>query len=383
MTAQASRSPQPVDFPALAVEGVQGLTPYQPGKPIDELKRELGIETVVKLASNENPLGPGERALAAMRAACAEVHRYPDPNGFDLKAGLSRHLDVGAERLVLGNGSNDLLDLLARVFLGPGRSAVFSEHAFAVYRLVTRACGAEGRAAPALGAESGMPRGHDLEAMRARIDATTRVVFVANPNNPTGTWVEPAELEAFIADLPAEVVVVVDEAYVEYARDPGQPTALDWLERFPNLVVTRTFSKIHGLAGVRIGYAVAHPAIADLMNRVRHPFNANRVGQAGALAALEDADYVAESRRMNLAERDRLEAALDRLGLAHLPSATNFVTAEVGEDAGGIYQRLLERGFIARPLVGDGLPRHLRISVGTPAENAGLIAALEAVLEAR
>ena len=369
------------DFTELAVPGVRQLTPYKPGKPISELQRELGISEAHKLASNENPLGPSPAAVEAMKDVLAGLNRYPDAGGFELKTALSEQLGVERDQLTLGNGSNDVLDLLGRVFLGPGRAAVYSRHAFAVYALTTQACGAEARVAEPTGPDSGMPYGHDLDAMQALIDERTRLVFIANPNNPTGTWLKRDALEAFLEAVPEDVVVVLDEAYAEYVEDPEYPDGVAWIERFPNLVVCRTFSKIHGLAGARVGYAVSHPQVADLLNRVRHPFNVGTLGQAGALAALRDQGHVRRSRELNAAGRAELEEGLANLGLPTLPSATNFVTAEVGEQAASIYQRLLERGYIVRPLEGDGLPHHLRISVGTETENRGLLAALGEVLE--
>ncbi|NJD08809.1 MAG: histidinol-phosphate transaminase, partial [Methylococcaceae bacterium] len=276
----------------MAVAGVQGLTPYQPGKPISELERELGISNIVKLASNENPLGPSPKALAAISGLLGELHLYPDGGGFELKAALARHLNVGADQITLGNGSNDVLDLVGRAFLGPGTAAVFSAHAFAVYPIVTQACGAELRVAKAHDGGEGPAYGHDLKAMAKLIDEPVRVVFVANPNNPTGTYLRRDELRAFLAAVPPQVVVVVDEAYFEYVDFPDYPDCLQWLKDFPNLIVTRTFSKAYGLAGLRVGYAVSSPALADLLNRVRQPFNVNTLALAAATAALGDREHL-------------------------------------------------------------------------------------------
>ncbi|MCA1805758.1 MAG: histidinol-phosphate transaminase, partial [Xanthomonadaceae bacterium] len=269
-------------FLALATPGVRGLHPYQPGKPLSELEREYGVRDAVKLASNENPLGPSPKALAAARAALADMARYPDGNSFELKQALARRHGVSTAAITLGNGSNDVLELIARGFLGPALAAVYSEHAFAVYPIVTQAIGAQHRVAPA------RDFGHDLEAMAARVDERARVLFIANPNNPTGTWLPASQLEAFLATLPECLIVVLDEAYCEYVGESDYPDSTAWIERFPNLVVTRTFSKAFGLAGLRIGYAVSHPQVADVLNRVRQPFNVNLAAQAAALAALDD-----------------------------------------------------------------------------------------------
>ncbi|MFV8835214.1 histidinol-phosphate transaminase [Aquisalimonas sp.] len=369
-------------FHQLAVPGVQTLHPYEPGKPMDELQREYGLTDIIKLASNENPRGPGEKALAAAREAMADAHRYPDGNGFRLKQALARHHGVASETITLGNGSNDVLALVASTFLGPGREAVFSEHAFAVYPIVTSAAGATACVAPALGSDAGMPCGHDLDAMRARVTDDTRVVFVANPNNPTGTWLGRRELKAFIQSMPDHVIVVVDEAYCEYSDSPQQPDATEWLSAFPNLVVTRTFSKVHGLAGFRVGYSMAHPAVAELFNRVRQPFNVSTSAQAAAEAALSDTDYVRESVTMNNEQREWLRGELQQLDLDVLPSAANFLCVRVG-DAGAVYEGLLRAGVIVRPVAGYGLPEWIRVTVGLPDENRRFLDALTGLMGRR
>ena len=366
-------------FEQLAVEGVRSLQPYEPGKPMEELQREYGLTDIIKLASNENPRGPGERALAAAREAAATMHRYPDGNGFRLKHAIAAHHGVAPEAITLGNGSNDVLALVAQVFLGPGREAVFSEHAFAVYPIVTMAAGARARIAPALGDDSAMPRGHDLEAMHALVGDDTRVVFVANPNNPTGTWVERDALKVFLQSLPEHVIVVVDEAYCEYAEDTRMPDATQWLSAFPNLVVTRTFSKIHGLSGLRAGYSLCHPAVADLFNRVRQPFNMNSCAQAAAEAALADTDYVRESVALNNSQRQWLRSELEGLGLEVLPSAANFLCVRVG-DAAAVNEGLLRAGVIVRPVAGYGLPEWIRVTIGLPEENQRFVQALRNTL---
>ena len=364
------------DFLALAVPGVQKLSPYVPGKPVETLARELGLDPagIVKLASNENPLGPSPRALEAIRAALGEITRYPDGSGFALKAKLAERFGLRSEQITLGNGSNDILDLVARAWLAPGRNAVFSQYAFAVYPISTQAVGAEGRVVPA------RDYGHDLEAMLAAIDDNTRVVFIANPNNPTGTWFGPAALEAFLDRVPADVLVVLDEAYIEFTEPGELPNGLDYVARYPNLLVSRTLCKAYGLAGLRVGYAVSSAQIADVLNRVRQPFNVNSLALVAACAALDDAEYLAEGRRVNAAGMAQLEAGLAALDLAWIPSKGNFLAVDFGTDAAPINQGLLERGVIVRPVAGYGMPTFLRVSIGTEAENARFLAALAEVL---
>lgn len=367
-------------YAMLAVPGVQRLKPYQPGKPVSELERELGISNIVKLASNENPLGPSERAMAAVRAELSESTRYPDASGFELKAALAARHGVDPGCITLGNGSNDVLVMLAEAFLHESREAVYSQYAFAVYAIAVQTVGATARIAPARPADAdAQPLGHDLGAMRELVTERTRLVFIANPNNPTGTWLSAGELRAFVADVPADTLVVVDQAYAEYLREPDYADCIDWLDEFPNLVVTRTFSKAYGLAALRVGYAVSAPGIADILNRVRQPFNVNSLALVAAQAALEDSDYLARSVAMNNSELRRLEEASDAMGLSYVPSVGNFVLVDMGEDAQPVFQALLHEGVIVRPVANYGLPEHLRISVGTPDENSRLLAALAKV----
>jgi histidinol-phosphate aminotransferase len=370
---------QPIpNFCDLAAPGVQVLQPYQPGKPIAELEREYGVRDIVKLASNENPLGPSLRGMAAAQRTLAELHRYPDGNGFELKAALARHHNIDPAWITLGSGSNDCLDMVARAFLCPGREGLFAEHAFAVYPIATLSAGAIPVAAPAQPAASPMPYGHDLAAMAERIGPQTAVVFIANPNNPTGTWLERAQLEAFLARVPPHVIVVLDEAYVEFAVDaPGYPDGTQWLAQMRNLVVTRTFSKAYGLAGLRVGYSLSHPQVAELLNRVRHPFNVNSVAQAAAAAALADTAHLHASVELNRTELARLVQGCVQLELAVLPSAGNFLCVEVGGRAAEVYEGLLRRGVIVRPVAGYNLPRHLRVSVGRAHENERFLAGLQ------
>jgi len=352
---------------------IKSIAPYQPGKPISELAREMGLEEsrIVKLASNENPLGVSPLAQAAIRAVLDDLSRYPDGNGFELKRALERRYGVSAERIILGNGSNDVLDLAARAFLTPGDEALYSQHAFAVYPLAVQAIGARGIEVPA------RDYGHDLDAMTRAVTKKTRVVFIANPNNPTGTMLAASALEAFIAALPGHVLVVLDEAYNEYLPHEVRTDTIAWLRRFPNLVITRTMSKVYGLAGLRIGYSFASPEVADLMNRVRAPFNVNSVALAAAAAALEDTDFVRKSFEVNLSGMKQLTAGLTALGLEFIPSYANFVTFRVAK-AAEVFRRLLESGVIVRPIASYGMPEHLRVSIGLESENARFLESLKA-----
>ena len=349
---------------------VRKISPYVPGKPITELAREMGlpVESIVKLASNENPLGMSPKARAAVEKAVAGLERYPDQ--FELIAALAERLGVAQNQIVLGNGSNDVLDLAARVFLAPGRSSVFSQHAFAVYPLATLSAGAECIVAPA------KHYGHDLDAMRAALRPDTRLAWIANPNNPTGNFLPYADIHAFLKAVPADVAVVLDEAYNEYLPPAERADTVAWLREFPNLIITRTFSKIYGLAGLRVGFAVASPELADLMNRVRQPFNVNNLALAAACAALDDHLFIAESYQLNRRGMEQIVAGLKRLGLEHIPSHGNFVTFAVNDGA-AVNQKLLRQGVIVRPIGGYGLPNHLRVTIGLETENARFLEALE------
>ncbi len=355
---------------------IRAIAPYQPGKPISELAREMGLpeESIVKLASNENPRGASPKAIAAMRIAIGETGRYPDGNGFALKDALSKRCGLAPDRIVLGNGSNDVLEMAARAFLAPGTSAVYSEHAFVVYPLATQAVGATGIAVPA------RDFGHDLEAMAKAVRGDTRVVFVANPNNPTGTWLGPKAVRSFLEKIPVDVLVVLDEAYNEYL-DPGDRSdAIRWSDEFPNLVVSRTFSKAYGLAGLRVGYGFSHPQVVDLMNRVRQPFNVSDIAQAAATAALFDDEFVEQSTLLNKHGMKTLTEGFLRLGLSWIPSRGNFVCVKVGKGA-EVFQRLLKQGVIVRPIAAYGMPEYLRVSIGTESENARFLSALATVLK--
>ncbi len=366
-----------IDPCELSPSYVRSIAPYQPGKPISELAREMGLaeRSIVKLASNENPRGIGPRTRAAIEAALSDIARYPDGNGYELKQALARRYQVDMGSIVLGNGSNDVLELVAAAFLGPGRAAVMAQHCFAVYPLATQARGARSIVAPA------KDYGHDLEAMTKAIDDETYVVWLANPNNPTGTYAKPDALEAFLRRVPERVLVVLDEAYNEYLPADLRADSVRWLKRHPNLVLTRTFSKAYGLAGLRVGYALAHASVADVMNRVRQPFNVNSLALAAAAAALDDMEFVAKSYAENLQGMKQLEQGARSLGLEYIPSFGNFLTIRVGK-APEVYRRLLRRGVIVRP-VGGGyqLPEHLRVTIGTAQENEKFLAALAASLK--
>lgn len=363
------------DFIALARSGVQQLSPYQPGKPIEELQRELGLSNIVKLASNENPLGPSDSALKAINDCAAGITRYPDGNGFELKRALAERLSVDAEQITLGNGSNDVLDLLAQTFLGSNTSAVYSDHAFIVYQLAIMASGAKGIAVRA------SDWGHDLAAMEKAIGSDTRMVFIANPNNPTGTYLALTEVKAFLEKVSEDIIVVLDEAYVEYLDEQHSQDSIRLLDHYKNLVITRTFSKAFGLAGLRIGYSVSNPDIANLLNRVRAPFNVNSMALAAATAVLQHEDYLQRSREVNRQGMAQLEASFKKLELPFIPSKGNFISVELPVDAMQVYQDLLQQGVIVRPVGVYAMPDHLRVSIGLQEENEILINALAKVLD--
>jgi histidinol-phosphate aminotransferase len=368
------------DTPLSPTAAVEKLQPYIPGKPISELEREYGITSSIKMASNENPLGPGPQALAAIAASAAELGLYPDGNGFELKSVLAAKHGCSIDAITLGNGSNDVLVMIAETFLDHRTEAVYSQYGFAVYPIAVQACGAMARIAPALPAASGMPFGHDLDAMAALVNANTRVVFIANPNNPTGSWLARDGLHSFIARLPATTLVVVDEAYIEYVTAADHADASLWLGEFPNLIVTRTFSKAFGLAGLRVGYGLSSPAIANLLNRVRQPFNVNSIALAAAAAAARDTAHLRRSIELNQAGLTQLHQGLRALGLAAYASRGNFVLFDCGRLAQGVYQAMLRQGVIVRPVGNYGLPNHLRVTVGTPEQNQRMLRALQSTL---
>jgi histidinol-phosphate aminotransferase len=360
----------------LTAPGVNGLVPYTPGKPIEELERELGLPQIIKLASNENPLGPSKKALAAIESALPKLTLYPDGNGYNLKQALAGKFKLDSSQITLGNGSNELLELVARAFLTPGLEAVFSQHAFAVYPIVTQAVGATAVVVPALNF------GNDLNAISDRISDKTRLVFIANPNNPTGTLLAQADLSRFISALPAHCLCVLDEAYYEYvSAKKDEINSISWLSQYPNLIITRTFSKAYGLAGLRVGYSFSSPEIADILNRVRQPFNNNSLALAAAEAALADEDYLTESVAVNARGMQQLTDGFKYLGLQWIPSAGNFVSVNLQRSGLPIYESLLRKGVIVRPVANYEMPNHLRISIGTKAENSYFLKALAEVLD--
>jgi histidinol-phosphate aminotransferase len=362
-----------LDLRELAVAGVRGIIPYPPGKPIAELEREYGVRNAIKLASNENPLGPSPKALAALAALLPDLARYPDGGGFALKAALCDALGVAATQITLGNGSSDILEFAARVFVNPGDEVIFSAHAFAIYPVVTQAVGGRAVITPA------RDWGNDLDAMLRAVGERTRLVFIANPNNPTGTWLTQQALRGFLAALPARVIVLLDEAYFEYVGERDYANGIDLLKSHPNLIVARTFSKVYGLAGLRVGYGFMDPAIADLLNRLRQPFNVNSLALAAATAALGDAEHLQRARAVNASGMRQLVAGFKALQLEYIPSVGNFICVNVGQ-AAAVYEKLLREGVIVRPVANYGMPEYLRVTVGLEQENRRFLDALQKVL---
>jgi histidinol-phosphate aminotransferase len=365
----------------LAVAGVQSLIPYKGGKPIEELERELGLSHIVKLASNENPIGIGQKALDAIQKASADLALYPDGNGYRLKQALATKYALDASQITLGNGSNEILELLARAFLTPEHEVIFSQHAFAVYPIVTQAVGAKAVVVPAVN------YGHDLNAMLASVTDKTRVVFIANPNNPTGTLLSQADVERFIAALPDTVICVLDEAYFEFVSGVALADAtteainsIDWLKSYPNLIITRTFSKAYGLAGLRVGYGLSSPQMADILNRARQPFNNNALALAAAEAALTDTEHLQQTLLVNSQGMQQLTDGFKALGLEWIPSAGNFVSVDLKQPGQPIYDALLHKGVIVRSVGNYEMPNHLRISIGTQVENQTFLNALKDIL---
>jgi len=362
------------DYIELANLGVQKLQPYLAGKPVSELERELGITNIVKLASNENPLGLSEKVKLAIEKEYTDGCRYPDANGHYLKAALSEKLDVNPSQITLGNGSNDVLEMIAKVYLQPHHEVIFAQHAFCVYPIVSQAIGATLIEVPA------KEWGNDLDAMLAAITDKTKMIFIANPNNPTGTWLGESELKAFIQKVPANIIVVMDEAYTEYVTDGSIPNTIEWLCEFDNLVVTRTYSKAYGLASLRLGYAVSSEVICGLLNRVRQPFNVNSFALAAGIAALEDEAYLQQAISVNQSGMQQLVESCQQLDLKYIPSAGNFLTIDMGQNAMPIYEKLLHKGVIVRPVANYKMPNHLRVSIGLENENQKYIDALTEIL---
>jgi len=362
------------DYLALASKGVQGLHPYQPGKPIEELERELGLTGIVKLASNENPLGISSSASKAIQNELANTTLYPDGTGFVLKQALCECFKLDADCITLGNGSNDVLDIITRAYANAESEVIYSQYAFAVYALSTQLVNAKAVVTPAL------DWGHDLDAMQAAITDKTSLIFIANPNNPTGTYLSSSRLVSFLESVPDHIIVVLDEAYCEFIDESDYPNGLSLLAMFPNLIVTRTFSKAYGLAALRVGYAVSNPVITDILNRVRQPFNVNSFALAAATAVLSDTEYLEQSKKVNNAGLQQVEKGLKALGLNYIPSLGNFICFELAQEGGVVYQALLEQGVIVRPLANYGMPCHLRVSIGLEYENQRFLDALAIVL---
>lgn len=358
----------------IANEGVKSLSPYQAGKPIEELERELGITNIIKLASNENPFGFPDSAKQAIINQLDQLTRYPDANGFELKAAVSKKFGVQPNQITLGNGSNDLLELFAHTFASEHDEIIYSQYAFIVYPLVIKAINAVAREIPAKN------WGHDLAAFEAAINEKTKLIFIANPNNPTGNFLTEAEIDAFFAKVPSHIIVVLDEAYTEFTKAEDRVDSFGLLKKYPNLIISRSLSKAYGLAGLRIGYAVSNPEIADLLNRVRQPFNCNSLALASAVAVMNDDAFVEKVAENNHLEMQRYEAFCQQYGLEYIPSKGNFITIDFKQSAQPIYDALLHEGVIVRPIAGYGMPNHLRISIGLPAENDRLFDALVKVL---
>lgn len=364
-------------FSRLANDGIQGLATYEPGLPIEEVARELGfasVDEIVKLASNENSLGPSPVAMDAMRTYAGQMHRYPDGSAFFLKRAIAAHLGVRPENVLPGNGSNELIEFLGHVFLRPGRNIVMADRAFAVYRLVAAMFGAEVRDVPMVRYV------HDLDAMHDAIGPETSIVFIANPNNPTGTAVQPDALTRFMDRLPAGVICCLDEAYVELLPEDDQSHSLEFVREGRPVVVLRTFSKVYGLAGLRVGYAVAPEECVQLLNRVRQPFNVNAMALKAAEAALGDVAHVQRTRDLVRDELAFFYGELDLLGIDYVPSSANFLLVRTGQGR-KVFEALQRGGVIARPMDVYGLPEHIRITVGTREENQRCILALATVVQ--
>jgi len=368
-------------FIDLATPGVQQLTPYPPGKPVEELERELGITNSIKLASNENPLGPSPLALAAINKTAPMINFYPDGGGYALSHKLAQKHQVDAANITLGNGSNDILELVTRAFLTPQHSAVFSQHSFAVYPIVVQAVGARANVAKAFAEDHAtMPLGHDPDALLAQIDGSTRIIFIANPNNPTGTWLTPAQLEALFSNVPPNIIIVLDLAYTEYMDQALKPPLERWLKMFPNILITQTFSKVYALAGLRIGYSISNPEIAGILNRVRQPFNINMLAQVAAIASLDDIEHVDKSVSMNTAGKAFLEKSFNEMGLNYLPTMGNFISVNVRQNGVELYQKMLHHGVIVRPVANYAMPEYLRITIGTQQQNERFVETLKSCL---
>jgi len=362
------------DYLDLALPDIAAMQPYQPGKPIEELERELGISDIIKLASNENAMGPSTKVLDHL-STLSELSRYPDGNGFALKQSLARHHDLDPSLLTLGNGSNDILEFVARIFVTNKHQVIYSKYAFAIYSLITQTIGAEGVETPA------KDWGYDLEAIQAALTEKTRLIYIADPNNPTGTCLDTDKLKQFMDALSDNIIVLLDQAYYEYALGQAYSNCIEWVEEYPNLVVSRTFSKACGLAGLRVGYSVSHPNIVDLMNRIRQPFNVNSLALTAAEVALSDKEHIQKSIEFNQTGMRQLIAGLDSMDISYIPSRANFVCIDLQQPSMNIFNQLLKEGVITRPLGDYDMPNHLRVTVGLKEENERFLSALSRVME--
>jgi histidinol-phosphate aminotransferase len=362
------------NFAELANPGIRNSIPYQPGKPIEEVERELGLTDIIKLASNENPLGPSPKALAAAQQALLKSHLYPDGGCYAIKQALAKFLNVNANQLVLGNGSENTLEIIIKAYLNSDSNAIVSQYAFATIPIQIKAFGAKLITIPT------QQYRHDIQATIQACNNKTKIIFVVNPNNPTGTYTSTNEFNELLNAIPKDVLIVLDEAYSEYIDKSDYPNSLELLKQHPNLIISRTFSKIYGLAGLRIGYTISSPEIADILNRARLPFNLNLVASAAAIAALEDHHYVAQSIALNNQGREQLKNGLNKLNISFIPSVGNFITINAKRDGNEVYQALLHKGVIVRPLTSYGMPTHLRITIGTHEQNERFLQTLREVL---
>ena len=363
-----------MDIKELVNKGISDLSPYEPGKPIEDLERELGINNAIKLASNENPMGPSPRIFDSIEAVLKETHRYPDGNATQLKSTIARKFNVKAEQVTIGNGSNDIIEFVARIFLSKEDSAIYSEHAFAVYPLVVKAVGAKGIEVPAKNFS------HDLDQMFKSIQNNTKLIFIANPNNPTGSFIEYDQLISFLEKVPENIIVLLDQAYFDYSSFETKDIEFDILNRFPNLIMSRSFSKAYGLAGFRVGFCVSSREIADYLNRVRQPFNANSLALYAAEKALEDQDFIDKCLQLNLEQKEMLFEELISLGYDCLPSRGNFISFDCKQDSREAFNKLLVEGVIVRSLTVYKMPNYLRVSVGLPEENLAFLKKIKQTL---
>ena len=353
---------------------INSIKPYSPGKPISELARELEVDNIIKLASNENPLGPSPKASQAIQSAITEIAKYPVSDGIELRQALSQHLNIDPEQITLSNGSNEIITLIGRTLLNPTVEAMFSQYAFIVYKMVSQITGAKTVEIPAKN------WGCDLIAMQKSLTNKTRVIFIANPNSPTGTLLESQQLKRFLENIPENIIVVIDEAYHEYVQHPKYVSAINWISEHPNLIITRSFSKAYGLAGLRIGYSISHPNMAEVLNRIRDPFNVNHLAQIAACVSLQDQEHLEKTVDLNQQGKKQLQKGLEALDIEYIPSAANFITIKVNQPALLIYEKLLQKGIIVRPLTSYNMPNYLRVTIGLPKENEAFLCGIKQIL---